>query len=272
MPVQQYTASPSQYALYNPQSRQISPTSSATATPSNSSPTSPRTGAPALLPSHTRQLRPPKSPLYIPAVLRPTDPPKRAAKSPLTPPASIHNSIDSLENARTHSRRLTGDSGKFDLGSITETEYSTEGLGKVTALPTREHWKPDSESSVCDEPTCTRHFTYFTRRHHCRRCGNIFCDLHSLYNIPLDQDANYHPQGTRSRACEHCWFEYCSWQVARHTRSNSDSSHDEPRTPTTPIVSCNGRSAMGSVFGQKEPGAPASLGASVPRDWNWSTF
>jgi len=141
MPVQQYTASPSQYALYNPQSRQISPTSSATATPSNSSPTSPRTGAPALLPSHTRQLRPPKSPLYIPAVLRPTDPPKRAAKSPLTPPASIHNSIDSLENARTHSRRLTGDSGKFDLGSITETEYSTEGLGKVTALPTREHWK-----------------------------------------------------------------------------------------------------------------------------------
>jgi hypothetical protein len=159
----------------------------------------------------------------------------------------------------------------FSSATHLSFQYITLRIG-VFPILTSSSPQPDSESSVCDEPTCTRHFTYFTRRHHCRRCGNIFCDLHSLYNIPLDQDANYHPQGTRSRACEHCWFEYCSWQVARHTRSNSDSSHDEPRTPTTPIVSCNGRSAMGSVFGQKEPGAPASLGASVPRDWNWSTF
>ncbi|TVY60823.1 FYVE-type zinc finger-containing protein [Lachnellula suecica] len=134
--------------------------------------------------------------------------------------------------------------------------------------------QPDSESVVCDEPTCTRYFTYFTRRHHCRRCGNIFCDQHSFYAIPLDQDANYHPNGSRSRSCEHCWSEYRSWQLARSSRSNSESSQDDPQTPTTPTVNCAGngaRNALGSVFG-KGQGMSESLAASVPRDWNWSTF
>ena len=143
MPVQQFTASPSQYTLYNSrQAQQISPINSATVTPNNSSPTSPRAGPPPQIPQRTRQLRPPKSPLYVPAVLRPTDPPKRVTKpSPLTPPQSTHSSFDDLEDAQTLSRRSTGDSGKFGLGVITEAEWSTEGLGKVTALPTREHWK-----------------------------------------------------------------------------------------------------------------------------------
>lgn len=143
MPVQQFTASPtqSQYTLYNNQSQQTSPINSATATPKDSSPTSPRAVAPPHLPAHTRQLRPPKSPLYVPAVLRPTDPPRRARQSPLTPPDSNSNSFDDLDDARTLSRRSTGDSAKFGLGEIVEAEYSIEGLGKVTALPTRDHWK-----------------------------------------------------------------------------------------------------------------------------------
>jgi hypothetical protein len=142
MPVQQFTASPSQYTLYNSQSQQTSPVTSAAPTPNNASPTSPRTTAPAFLPAHTRQLRPPKSPLYVPAVLRPTDPPKRAPRaSPLTPPSSNHSSFDSSDDGRTPSRRSTVDSGKLGLGAISEIECSTEGLEKVTGLPTREHWK-----------------------------------------------------------------------------------------------------------------------------------
>lgn len=143
MPVQQFTASPSQYTLYGTQSQQISPVNSENATPNNHSPTSPRTSLlPSYMPPLGRQLREPRSPLYVPAVLRPTEPPRRVTKpSPLTPPQSTHNSFDDLENARTLSRRSTGDSGKFGLGAITEAEWSTEGLGKVTALPTRDHWK-----------------------------------------------------------------------------------------------------------------------------------
>lgn len=276
MPAQQFAVSPSQYTLYSSRSQQTSPINSATGTPSNSSPTSPRASVLPYLPAHTRQLRPPKSPLYVPAVLRPTDPPKKTAKqSPLTPPASRHNSFDPFENARALTRRSTGESGNSDLDSMLESENSTEGLGKVTALPTREHWKPDPDATVCDEAVCTRYFTYFTRRHHCRRCGNIFCDLHSMYTIPLDQDANYHPQGTRSRACEHCWIDYRSWQIARCSRASIENPHtasENPETATTPTINCRGRSAIASVFEQKKQGIPESLGQSVPRDWNWSTF
>jgi hypothetical protein len=141
--------------------------------------------------------------------------------------------------------------------------------------------QPDSESTVCDDTVCTRFFTYFTRRHHCRRCGNIFCDLHSLYTIPLDQDANYHPHGTRSRACEHCWIDYRSWQLARcasrpgsegsSQSGNDNSAADE--TPRTPTINCAGRAALAGVLGHKKAkGTPESLAQSVPRDWNWSTF
>lgn len=275
MPVQQFTASPTQYSLFN--SQQTSPINSATATPNNTSPTSPRAGIPAHLSAHTRQLRPPKSPLYVPAVLRPTDPPKRTAKqSPLTPPHSKDNSFDDSDTLRTLSRRSTGDSGKGGLGAIVEAEWSSEGLegfGKVKGMPTREHWKPDSESVVCDDTTCQVYFGFLSRKHHCRRCGNIFCDRHSSHAIPLDEDANYHPEGAKVRACEHCFTDYLRWKIARSSRSNSESSHDQD-TPSTPTVSCAGSrvSRIGSVFGQKNTGVPESLGASVPRDWNWSTF
>jgi len=133
--------------------------------------------------------------------------------------------------------------------------------------------QPDSESVVCDDTTCQVYFGFLSRKHHCRRCGNIFCDRHSSHAIPLDEDANYHPEGAKVRACEHCFTDYLRWKIARSSRSNSESSHDQD-TPSTPTVSCAGSrvSRIGSVFGQKNTGVPESLGASVPRDWNWSTF
>ena len=92
-----YNPSSNQPPFYNPQ--QPSPTDSATTTPHNISPTSPRmeTYMKYQVPSHVRQLRPPKSPLYVPAALRPTERPVR--QSPMTPPKSLHGSLDSLKQA-----------------------------------------------------------------------------------------------------------------------------------------------------------------------------
>jgi hypothetical protein len=63
----------------------------------------------------------------------------------------MHSSFDDLENASTLTRSSTGDSGKFGLGAITEAEWNVEGLGKVTALPTRNHWK-----------VCSQNFPFYT--------------------------------------------------------------------------------------------------------------
>jgi hypothetical protein len=114
--------------------------SSATATPQNSSPTSPLGGDPHPNPFgvQARQLRPPKSPLYIPAVLRPTDPPRRLQRpsTSITPPRSANGSLDSLSSLKPLSRMSTADS----LGKISEHEWSL-GLPEITNLPTRKHWK-----------------------------------------------------------------------------------------------------------------------------------
>ncbi|ODQ50222.1 hypothetical protein SAICODRAFT_85192 [Saitoella complicata NRRL Y-17804] len=38
----------------------------------------------------------------------------------------------------------------------------------------RPPWQPDDEASRC--PLCSRPFTFFLRRHHCRLCGRVICD------------------------------------------------------------------------------------------------
>lgn len=44
-------------------------------------------------------------------------------------------------------------------------------------------WKDDSECSSCE--TCAAEFNFFRRRHHCRRCGGIFCKKCSADKLRL---------------------------------------------------------------------------------------
>lgn len=126
-----------------------SPTNSSTTTPANNSPTSPRLTTAALhqLPLQSRQLRPLKGPLYVPAALRPTERPQKS--SPITPPRSVHGSLDSLnEDTEPISRRFTMESKSSGISKVAEHEWmKTEHLGVVTGMPTRDHWKVSKHSS-----------------------------------------------------------------------------------------------------------------------------
>ncbi|KAM0794497.1 hypothetical protein BDR22DRAFT_815096 [Usnea florida] len=240
-------------------------------TPLNLSPSSPHTSQ--FSPLATRQLRPPKTPMYVPAALRPTERPPRAP--PLTPPRSVHGSTDSLdggESRRPMSRRSNTDSRKqASLGKVPEDGQSqnsepaipTAGLPEVTGPPTRGHWKPDAHASICDAPVCQISFGLFQRRHHCRHCGNVFCGKHSVWQIPLDQDGNYHPNGGLYRACGHCWGMYGKWTEERIEAA----ARGESLAPTTSAKAISkgiGKSADDSKRG--------SVAASLTREWNWSTF
>lgn len=109
----------------------------------SNSPTSPRQ---QYLPLQTRQLRPPKGPLYVPAALRPTERPQKA--SPPSPPRSVHGSLDGLNDGSEEpqpalTRRSTIESAVSDgISKLAQDEWMKhEHLGEVTGLPTREHWK-----------------------------------------------------------------------------------------------------------------------------------
>ena len=251
----------------------ISPAHSAVGTPTNVSPSSPHPG-PILphFPLATRQLRPPKLPLYVPAVLRPTERPHRAP--PLTPPRSVHGSTDSLDHrpgGRPPSRRSTGES--HQAGSDRENPSPREPcFGAVEGLPTRDHWKPDANAIVCDAPTCHKSFNLFERRHHCRRCGHVFCNTDSHYLVPLDHRADFHPEGNWSRACKHCWDRYNRWKAAPWGGGDDDNDTGSTTTPTTPVSGAVAGGRAMWIGGGREDLPRSAVAGSAPRDWSWSTF
>jgi len=79
------------------------------------------------------------------------------------------------------------------LGELLKKENGTEKAVQVIENYIAENqdksgilleWAKDNEINTCTE--CKSKFDFFTRKHHCRSCGSIFCAtcLNALYNIP----------------------------------------------------------------------------------------
>ncbi|PKK64983.1 FYVE-domain-containing protein [Rhizophagus irregularis] len=66
-------------------------------------------------------------------------------------------------------------------------------------------WVEDDEVSICQQAGCSVKFNLWNRRHHCRRCGNIFCSTHSAYSMLLFPDGIEDWGGVWSRVCESCF-------------------------------------------------------------------
>ncbi|KAI9283884.1 hypothetical protein BC943DRAFT_338730 [Umbelopsis sp. AD052] len=64
---------------------------------------------------------------------------------------------------------------------------------------------------VASASRCPVQFNFFRRRHHCRRCGKIFCHEHSTNRIllfhPTEQSSQQEPSaGEWCRVCDKCFF------------------------------------------------------------------
>ena len=248
------------------QAPRFSPTATTSPTFMNASPSSPNNES--IFPHLPLKGKNLKSPLYIPAVLRPTERPYRS--SPLTPPRSMQGSTDSLDNRTTEprpsSRRSMSSFRKRaqHLRQVSEDNaVPTDDLQPVNGPPTHEHWKPDPDAIVCDAPVCRKVFNLFERRHHCRHCGHIFCNTHSAYNIPLDHNADFHPKGLQSRACEYCWGQYALWRDERISRHDSFEERGGMEPVKVPIT--RGKQA-------EEEERPKTMANSIPDAFQFSTF
>jgi predicted Fe-S protein YdhL (DUF1289 family) len=58
---------------------------------------------------------------------------------------------------------------------------------------------------------CDIAFSLFERRHHCRKCGDIFCSRHSSNYFRLNKEAEFHTRGILCRGCDSCADEYVEW-------------------------------------------------------------
>ncbi|KAI1142857.1 FYVE-domain-containing protein [Hypoxylon sp. FL0543] len=61
------------------------------------------------------------------------------------------------------------------------------------ALP---RWQPDSEVTYC--PICHTQFSFFVRKHHCRKCGRVVCNACSPHKITIPHQYIVRPPGERS--------------------------------------------------------------------------
>ncbi|KAK3110962.1 Zn finger protein [Teratosphaeriaceae sp. CCFEE 6253] len=256
---------------------------------------------------NVRQLRQPRQPLYIPAALRPTDTrptdiPGRI-RAPDTPPASKDNSFDSAKSAADLSAAGSGGSSALpgagpprssgsDLDQLrrslsraaseslldepddddpsSSSSSSPSGGGVGITPPTTAHWKPDLAAPHC--AVCRQSFTWYFRRHHCRRCGEIVCDAHSARRVPLDQHARLHARGVASRACEACWVEWEGVRQVGRAGSVGGSAGGSSRassqgTAVPPGLAIPGQGSSGRRGEEARVGSLARSEGMV-----WSTF
>ena len=83
------------------------------------------------------------------------------------------------------------------LETVTAAEQAN---GRAQGYFTSNNWVPDSAAAACMAPRCDATFSFFKRRHHCRRCGEIFCDSCSRSRVVIvdsGSDASH-------RVCDAC--------------------------------------------------------------------
>ncbi|KAI8083920.1 hypothetical protein BDF21DRAFT_492796 [Thamnidium elegans] len=69
----------------------------------------------------------------------------------------------------------------------------------------QDQWQKDVKVNTCSFKHCNTLFNWFQRKHHCRACGEIYCNTHSGNRLPLfSAKETHHP--VFSRVCDTCFY------------------------------------------------------------------
>ncbi|KAJ5930123.1 hypothetical protein N7466_005616 [Penicillium verhagenii] len=73
-------------------------------------------------------------------------------------------------------------------------------------LITREHWQAGCLYDTCLEPSCGKRLNGTNGCVNCRKCGKLFCEEHTMYQMKLSRSAHPEPvRGIWARVCETCY-------------------------------------------------------------------
>ncbi|KAK4148855.1 vacuolar segregation protein pep7 [Chaetomidium leptoderma] len=73
-------------------------------------------------------------------------------------------------------------------------------------LVTRKHWQRPTGDDVCTDTLCERKLGPLGGSVNCRKCGRLFCEDHTMYQMKLSRSAMHEPvRGVWCRVCETCY-------------------------------------------------------------------
>ncbi|GAB1202031.1 hypothetical protein APSETT445_000638 [Aspergillus pseudonomiae] len=71
---------------------------------------------------------------------------------------------------------------------------------------TKDHWQTRGLYDVCLEPSCGKRLNATNGCVNCRKCGKLFCEEHTMYQMKLSRSAQHEPvRGLWCRVCETCY-------------------------------------------------------------------
>lgn len=95
----------------------------------------------------------------------------------------------------------------------TTVPYSAARSSPLPELPfdpddviTRSHWQRSGINDPCTDPTCGKKLGAVNGSINCRKCGRLFCEEHTMYQMKLSRSAAHEPvRGYWYRVCETCY-------------------------------------------------------------------
>lgn len=241
-----------------------------------------------------QQIKSLRSPMYIPAVLRLTHNDMDAARRGRSQDGLEHeNQRRSILTSSQASVKLTESTALVDSGSLLTNTYwniahdrpfrdhgeyshgkfNQDKYSHVFRLaPTRKHWVRDEAVLKCAIAHCPKTFNFFERRHHCRRCGGIFCKEHTMHYLYINHLAQFTTggRGTLSRVCDNCIEEYNEFVKHEFGVDVHHLHHSQPATSSTSPVQTTPRAANQYRRGYEQTNE--QIAGSVPANWSWSSF
>jgi rabenosyn-5 len=71
---------------------------------------------------------------------------------------------------------------------------------------TRSHWQRPGYADVCSDTLCEKRLGSANGSVNCRKCGKLFCEDHTMYQMKLSRSAKHDPvRGVWCRVCETCY-------------------------------------------------------------------
>lgn len=129
---------------------------------------------------------------------------KQVIKAKKFQPLSLINQklrgLDVFESNESNPMPLPSSSSRATAAAVVEGPIDPD------ELITRSHWQRQTMSDRCTDPPCGKNLGAVNGSVNCRKCGRLFCEEHTMYQMKLSRSAQHEPvRGYWARVCETCF-------------------------------------------------------------------